>query len=121
MDNINNLTDSLLLPGERIKSKVTGTFELDEGTGIRYMNGSLIATDIRLIWFSKYPFGQKETIIYKYVDLNHVDITQSSLTFHNGITIKGKWIGNGDMEQFLDTIKFFSLYRLIDKARKRFD
>lgn len=121
MDNINNLIDSLLLPGERIKSKITGTFALDEGTGIRYMNGVLIATDIRLIWFSKYPFGLKETIIYKYVDLNYVDITESSLTFHNGITIKGKWISSGDMEQFFDTIKFFSLYRLIDKARKRFD
>jgi len=118
---MNNLIDSLLLPGERIKSKVTGTFALDEGIGISFMNGVLIATDIRLIWFSKYPFGQKETIIYNYVDLNHVDITQLSLTFHNGITIKGKWISGGDMEQFLDTIKFFSLYRLIDKARKRFD
>ena len=46
---MNNLIDSLLLPGERIKSKVTGTFALDEGIGISFMNGVLIATDIRLI------------------------------------------------------------------------
>ncbi|MFJ5717939.1 PH domain-containing protein [Neobacillus sp. NPDC093127] len=118
---MNNLMGSLLLPGERIKSGITGIFEIDEGAGIHFINGSLMATDTRLIWFSKYPLGQKEIKIYKYVDLNHVDITQTSLSFHNGVTIKGKWISNGNMKEFLDTIKFFSLYRLIDKARKRFD
>lgn len=106
---MNNLTDSLLLPGERIKSRVTGTFELDEGVGICFVFGTLIATDSRLIWLTKYPFAHKEIIIHQYTDISHIDIIHSSFSFHKGVTMKGNWVTSGDMKDFLQTIKFCSL------------
>jgi len=108
---MDNLMNSLLLPQEQILTRIIGTFEMQENTGINYYFGELIATDKRLIWFTKYPFGWKETKIYRYVDIINVDITQSLFTFHNDVSIKLKSINIGNSKQFLETIQYISTYK----------
>jgi hypothetical protein len=107
MDQFINL---LLSPDEQKYSSITATFELQELTGVNYKFGTFIATDKRLIWYTKYPLGCKETNIYKYRDIIYVDVTQSLFTFSNEVSIKVKLISRGNMKHFLETIKYFSTY-----------
>lgn len=102
--------DSLLSSDEQEYSSITATFEVQELTGINYKFGTLIATDKRLIWYTNYPLGFKETNIYKYRDIINVDVTQFLFTFSNGVSIKVKLINQGNMMHFLKTIKYFSTY-----------
>lgn len=107
MDEFVNL---LLSPDEQKYSSITATFELQELTGVNFKFGTLIATDKRLIWYTKYPLGWKETNIYKYRDIIYVDVTQSLITFTNEVSIKVKLINRGNMKHILETIQYFSTY-----------
>lgn len=79
---------SILFSDETIKGKVRGTFEVNERTGIEYRFGELLATNIRLVLYTRYPFGCAETTVYKYTDIIQVDIRHSLLIFNNDISIK---------------------------------
>lgn len=102
--------NSLLSSDEQKYSSITATFELQELTGVNYKFGTLIATDKRLIWYTKHPLGLRETNIYKYRDIIDVDVTQSLFTFSNEVSLKVKLINQGDVKHFLETIKYFSTY-----------
>lgn len=102
--------NSLLSSDEQKYSSITATFEFQELTGINNKFGTLIATDKRLIQYTKHPLGFKETNIYKYRDIISVDVTQSLFTFNNEVSIKVKLINQGNMKHFLETIKYFSTY-----------
>ncbi|MDP4086247.1 MAG: hypothetical protein Q8934_16750 [Bacillota bacterium] len=73
---MNHASHSLILPDE-VLSKITATFELPGRTGVNYKFGIFIATDKRLTWHTKLPFGLKETNIYRYRDIFHVNVAQS--------------------------------------------
>lgn len=107
---MDNFINSLLSLDEQKYSSITATFELQELTGINYKFGILVATEKRLIWYTKHPLGLKETSIYKYRDIINVDVTQSLFTFTNGVSVKVKLINQGNMKHFLDTIKYFSTF-----------
>lgn len=102
--------NSLQSSDEQKCSHITATFEIQELTGITYKFGTLIATDKRLIWYTKHPLGFKETDIYQYRDIIYVNVAQSFFTFSNDILITVKLINQGDMKHFLETIKYFSTY-----------
>ncbi|MFJ7726143.1 PH domain-containing protein [Neobacillus sp. NPDC097160] len=107
---MDHFINSLLSPDEQKYSSITATFELQELAGVNYKFGTLIATDKRLIWYTKHPLGWRETNIYKYRDIIDVDETQSLITFNNEVSIKVKLINLGNMKHFLKTIKYFSTY-----------
>ncbi|NWQ44570.1 PH domain-containing protein [Bacillus sp. EB106-08-02-XG196] len=107
---MDHFINSILTPDEQKYSSITATFELQELTGVTYKFATLTATDKRLIRYTKYPLGLKETNIYHYRDIINVDVTQSLFTFINEESIKVQLINQGNMNHFLDTIKYFSTH-----------
>ena len=95
---------SILLSDEIIKGKLKGTFEINQGTGIEYWFGELLATDKRLVLHTKYPFGYEEATEFKYKKIIRVDIRHSLLLFHNDISIKANMINDGNVKQLLERI-----------------
>ncbi|WP_263707764.1 PH domain-containing protein [Shouchella tritolerans] len=94
--------ESILLPGEHIIDKVRGSFEVQGEMGIEYKFGEIFATNERLIWYTRYPFGWENTEIYNYNDI--VNVQHLSFTFNSDIVITAKWINYGDIERFLKEI-----------------
>ena len=95
---------SILFSDETIKGRVRGTFEINERTGIEYRFGELLATNRRLVLYTRYPFGCEETKGYKYKDIIEVDIRHSLLMFHNDISIQAKLINDGNDKQLFEQI-----------------
>ncbi|WP_176448580.1 PH domain-containing protein [Lentibacillus sp. CBA3610] len=101
--------NSLLSPDESIIDEITATFEVKENFGITYKFGNMLATNKRLILYTKYPLiGQSETAIYHYEEIIRIDVVNSLFSFHNGVSVAVKLVNKGNTELFLETIKLFS-------------
>ncbi|GIO25511.1 PH domain-containing protein [Ornithinibacillus bavariensis] len=96
--------ESVLFPGEYIKTKIAGTFEVKEKTGIEYKFGEFLATNKRLIWYTKYPFAHEEVEIHNYSEISRVDIDYSFFTFNSGVSMKIKWASHGDRQFFFENL-----------------
>ncbi|WP_167751379.1 PH domain-containing protein [Lentibacillus salicampi] len=101
--------NSLLSPCEHIIDEITATFEVKENFGITYKFGNMIATNKRLILYTKFPlFGLRETTVYHYEEIIRIDVVKSLFSFHNGVSVAVKLVNKGNTKLFLETIKLFS-------------
>lgn len=104
---------SLLSPDERIMNDITATFEVTENMGIIYKFGDLIATNKKLILYTKYPLLElRDTTIYRYEDVTQVDTAKSLFSFNNSVSFAVKLVNKGNTKLLLEFIKLFSNHTL---------
>ncbi|GAB4074726.1 hypothetical protein GCM10028778_22290 [Barrientosiimonas marina] len=104
---------SLLSPDERIMNDITATFEVTENMGIIYKFGNLVATNKKLILYTKYPLLElREAAIYHYEDVTQVDTANALFSFSNGVSFAVKLANKGNTKLLLEFIKLFSNHTL---------
>lgn len=95
--------------GEKALVTVLGAYEIKLMGTDTVRNGILVATDLRLLFFAK-KLGGFDLEVFPYQNISSIEMGKNLMghrisLFASGNKVEMKWINQGEVKDFVDTVK----------------